>query len=773
MTHGQPTGSDTQEPAFEPEIHQAIRFDLPVEGMTCASCAARLQRVLGRVEGVESADVNYATAQATISVQPGEVDREALVEAIERAGFDVPEGVDGEDPAALAEARAAAEARERAGLRRDTLLAAVLTLPVFVLGMAGMHGGLDWEPGHWISLVLSAAVVGWSGRRFFADAWTAARNRDANMNTLVAVGVSAAWLLSAAATVAPGLFPGERPIYFESAAVVVTLVLFGRWLEAGAKGRAGRAVAELMTLAPPTARVVRRGAVEEVPAEEVRIGDLVEARPGDRIAADGVIESGRTSVDESMLTGESVPVSRAPGDPVLAGTVNGEGVIRYRATATGRRTALARIARAVHDAQAAKPPVQRLADRIAAVFTPAVMGIALVTFIAWMALGGGFTDALLSAVSVLVVACPCALGLATPTAILVGTGEAARQGILFRDASALERAHAVRTVVFDKTGTLTEGRFAVEAVEPAPGMDRDALLAACAAVESGSEHPLGRAILEAAEGLALPAAREARAIPGQGIEAVVEGARWRVVAPRFAGDPAVPADRVRALEDAGATVVVALRDGAWAGLLALADQPRAEAEEALARLRAMGVVPVMLTGDARRVARRVAERLGIAEVEAEVLPEDKARTVARIAREHQDGGLVAMIGDGVNDAPALAAAHVGVAMGSASAVAIEAAPVALVRNDLRLVPAALDLSRATMRTIRQNLAWAFGYNVIAIPVAAGALYPVWGLRLSPMIAGAAMALSSVSVVTNSLRLRGRARRRTHRTDSGSPSRTRA
>lgn len=729
------------------EPNAPARFDLPVQGMTCASCASRLQRVLGRVEGVEEATVNYATGVATLAVAPGEVDRAQLEAAVDQAGFTVPEGVDGEDPAALARARQEEQAREQVDLRNDTLLAAVLTLPVFVMGM----GFMSWRPGHWISMVLTALLLAKPGRRFFEDAVKVARTGSANMNTLVALGVGSAWALSAVATVAPEAL-GSHAVYFESAAVVVTLVLLGRWLESRAKSRAGEAVRALFELAPPTAEVVRGGTPVEVPADEVRVGDLVLARPGARIAADGLVERGRSALDRSLLTGESVPQAVGPGDPVMAGAVNHSGILRYRATATGKQTALAGIARLVHEAQAGRPPIQRLVDQVAAVFTPVVLVIALGTFAAWVALGPSVADAVLAAVSVLVIACPCALGLATPTAILVGTGEASRRGVLFRDARALEQLHGVRTVVTDKTGTLTQGRFGVVAVEPAEGapVDADGLRRALAALEADSEHPIGRALAQAAPE-PLPTAADVEVVPGLGITGTIEGRAWVVGNRRLLDGIDVPEKAIAAHEAEGRTVVLAAADGAFVGLVALADPVRPEATEAVAALRARGVEVVMLTGDSDRVAQAVAARLGIQRVEAEVLPEDKARHVEALRRAR--GGAVAMIGDGINDAPALAAADVGVAMGAGAAVALEAAPVTLVSDDLRSIDTAITLSQATLRTIRQNLGWAFAYNVLAIPLAAGALYPAFGLRLSPMVAGAAMALSSVSVVANSLRLR--------------------
>lgn len=728
------------------------RVELPIHGMTCGSCAVRLEKVLGKVDGVEQASVNYATGRAALDLRPGSVGRDALVAAVERAGFSVPAALaDTEEPADRARARADLDRAERRSLLRDLLLAGVLTVPVVIFGMAFMH----WVPGAWASALLSLVVLVWPGRRFFLDGWKAVGQGSANMNTLVSLGAGAAWLLSAAALVWPSLSP-THALYFESAASVVTLVLLGRALEAGAKGKAGEAIQALLALAPPTAHVRRGGAVVEVPARSLLPGDLLILRPGDKVAADGRVEEGRGALDEAMLTGESVPVEKGPGDSVFAGTVNGQGSLQVRLTAVGADTALHHILRTVEEAQAVKPPVQRLVDRISAVFTPVVMVLSLVTFGLWMAFGPGFADAALAAVTVLVIACPCALGLATPTAILVGTGAAAQRGILFRDSAALERVRDTRTVVFDKTGTLSEGRLQVVAVEPAKRddtkRDEQSFLAALAAIEARSEHPLGQAVVRAAAGLTLPSASAVESRPGHGIEGQVEGARWQIGSRRHLAPVQIPDELGRDHEDAGATVIFATCDGEYAGLLALRDPLRAEAHGVVAALKARGIRPVLLTGDSQRVGAAVARALGIADFEAEVLPADKARRVQELSRE----GGVAMVGDGVNDAPALAAADVGFAMGGATAVAIEAAPVTLVRPDLRLVLDAIDISTATLRTIRENLGWAFGYNLLAIPVAAGVLYPHFGLRLTPMMAGAAMALSSLSVVLNSLRLRGAA-----------------
>ncbi|MCB9760355.1 MAG: copper-translocating P-type ATPase [Alphaproteobacteria bacterium] len=716
---------------------EPARFDLPVEGMTCASCSTRLQKVLRRVDGVIEADVNYATGIASLAVAPGAVDRDAVVSAVERAGFEVPEDRDLSDPAADAEAWRAHEQAEIDALRRDVLLAVVLTVPVFVIGMFFM----GWDAGHWLSAALATPVVFLSGRRFFLDAARQLTQGTANMNTLVAMGTGAAWGLSVAGL----LWLGHRAIYFESAAVVVTLVLLGRWLEARAKGSAAESLRRLSDLTPQRASVLRGGEVVDIDARAVRVGDLVVARPGGRLPVDGVVEEGVSEVDESMLTGESMPVRKRAGDAVMAGTVNGSGALRYRALGVGADTALARVVQLVREAQAGKAPVQRLVDRVAAVFVPVVMGIAALTFAEWWWWGGDAVVAAVNAVSVLVIACPCALGLATPTAILVGTGRGAALGILVQGAEALERAHAVDRVVMDKTGTLTLGRPEVEAVRPAPGFTEDEVLALAAAVEAASEHPLAGAIVRRAG--KVQAATEVNAEVGRGVRGQVGGRAVLVGSARLLGERGVDLSPLEPLaEEAEAQGKAAVRvavDGAPAGVVVLADPLRPEAAEAVAALRDQGIQVTLCTGDRAPAARAIAAQLGVDDVRAEQLPEDKHGVVQALRAQ---GAVVAMIGDGVNDAPALAAADVGVAMGSGTDVARRTAALTLMREDLRLLPQSLALSRATMRVIRQNLGWAFGYNVLAIPLAVSG-------ALSPMVAGGAMALSSVSVVTNALRLR--------------------
>jgi P-type Cu+ transporter len=758
-----------------PQVEDStVCFDLPVDGMTCASCAVRLEKVLSKVSGVVHSNVNFATSHATLAVRGGLVSRDRLVLAIERAGFSVPFVAPDLGDAAEAEAQRARDREHARILRRDTILSLALAFPVLVVGMAPHALGLVGVHAHSLFVspaadlvcgLLTAAVLVIGGRHFFVDAIRQLRQGSANMNTLVSLGTAAAFALSVVASVRPSLFP-ERAVYFESAAVVVALVLLGRSMEARAKGRATDAILGLMELTPATASVLRGDDVVTIPARDVRTGDLVVVRPGDSIPADGVVERGESAVDESMLTGEAVPVSRGPGDRVLAGTVSTGGSFRYRATAVGRDTALAHIAAAVRDAQANKAPVQRLVDKVAGVFTPVVLVLALLTASVWLLAGGGVPAACLAATSVLVVACPCALGLATPTAILVATGTAARQGILFRDAEALERAGAATVLVFDKTGTVTRGRFRVAEVvaqeDGERGFSTEEILALAASLEQDSEHPLGQAIVVKTkeEGLKIESVTEMGSTPGRGVWGRVAGHDVLVGGDRLLAGRGVATgarEQITALEAGGRTVVRVAVDGRLAGLVALVDELRPEARDVVAELHALGLGTRLITGDNARSAQAAAVAAGVGSVEAEVSPEGKAARVVAL-RERPDGGpvtVVAMVGDGINDAPALAAADVGFAMASGTTVAVQAASVTLLRPDLRLLPIAIQLSRRTMRIIRQNLAWAFGYNVLAIPIAAGALYPLFGVRLSPMLAGAAMALSSVSVVTNSLRLKRR------------------
>ncbi|HYE51872.1 MAG TPA: heavy metal translocating P-type ATPase [Azospirillaceae bacterium] len=720
----------------------AESVDLAIGGMTCASCVARVEKVLGRVPGVLEATVNLATERA--QVRGAGVDPAALVAAVERAGYTArPLAPDA--PAAPDDAREQAVRRELHHL----LVAAVLSLPL-VLPMLAEPFGLHLMLPGWVQLLLATPVQFWLGRRFYVAGWKAARAGAGNMDLLVALGTTAGWGLSTwmLATAHAG---HEPHLYYEASAVVVTLVLLGKWLEGRAKRQTTEAIRALTALRPETARVRRGGTEREVPLADVRVGDLVVVRPGERVAVDGRVAEGASHVDESLLTGESLPVAKHPGDKVTGGAINGDGLLLVETTAVGAETVLARIIRLVEGAQAAKAPIQRLLDRVSAVFVPAVLLVALATFAGWLLAGAGVEAAAVNAVAVLVIACPCALGLATPTAVMAGTGVAARAGILIKDAEALERAHAVDTVAFDKTGTLTEGKPTVVALAPAAGLDEAGLLRLAAAVQGGSEHPLARAVAAeaAARGVDAPAAQAVRALPGRGVAATVEDRPLLLGSRRLMEESGVAtaalAGRAAELEAEGRTVswLAGAGGGPALGLLAFGDAPKPGAAEAVARLRREGVRTVMLTGDNRGSAMAAAHRLGIDEVVAEVLPQDKADAVARLK---QGGRVVAMVGDGVNDAPALAAADVGIAMATGTDVAMHAAGVTLMRGDPALVADAISISRRTYAKIRQNLFWAFAYNVVGIPLAALGL-------LSPVVAGAAMAFSSVSVVGNALLLR--------------------
>ncbi len=719
----------------------ASSLQLQITGMTCASCVNRVEKALLKVPGVESAAVNLATERATVRAAAG-VPASALVDAVGKAGYE----------ARLAEAEGGAPAAApRLPEWWPVAVGAVLTLPLVAPMLLSLFGIEAMLPGLW-QLALATPVQFWLGARFYVAGAKAVRAGSGNMDLLVALGTSAAYGLSLYL-----LFThaghGMPHLYFEASAAVITLVLLGKWLEARAKRQTADAIRALNALRPATARVRRGGVEAELPLAEVVVGDLIAIRPGERVPVDGEVAEGSSHVDESLITGESLPVVKAAGDKVTGGSINAEGALLVKTLAVGTETTLARIIRLVESAQAAKAPIQRIVDRVSAVFVPVVLGIGLVTLAAWMAATGNWEQALVNAVAVLVIACPCALGLATPTAIMAGTGVAARHGILIRDAQALELAHAVTTVAFDKTGTLTEGRPALARLEPAPGLAHDEVLALAAALQAHSEHPLGRAVTDAARAraLAVPAARDATALPGRGLEATVDGRRLALGSKRLLrelGAPPGPLDEAAArLEGEGRTIswlIDQAGDGARVlGLLAFGDSVKPAAREAVAQLHAQGIGSVMLTGDNRGSAQAVARELGIDEVQAEVLPADKAAAVERLRGA---GRVVAMVGDGINDAPALAAADVGIAMATGTDVAMETAGITLMRGDPRLVADAVAISRRTVAKIKQNLFWAFGYNVVGIPLAA------FGL-LDPVIAGAAMAFSSVSVVSNALLLR--------------------
>jgi Cu+-exporting ATPase len=709
---------------------------LPIGGMTCASCVARVERALRAVAGVHAVSVNLATEKASVN---GSASRAALTDAVRAAGYEV---------ALLPAGGAAAATPAGRPAWWPVAIAALLSLPL-VLPMLGQPFGLDLMLPGALQLLLATPVQFWLGARFYRAGWKALRAGSGNMDLLVALGTSAAYGLSLYLLLSSAHAHGAPHLYFESSAAVITLVLLGKWLEGRAKRQTVGALAALEGLRPVDALVRRGGVDTRIALDALRVGDLMVILPGARVAADGVVREGVSHLDESLLTGESLPVAKAPGAAVTGGAVNADGVLLAEATAVGAATVLSRIIRSVEEAQAVKAPIQRLVDRVSAVFVPLVLAVALVTLLGWGLLGGDWQVALLNAVAVLVIACPCALGLATPTAIMVGTGAAARHGILIKDAAALETAHAVDVVVFDKTGTLSAGRPQLAALEAVAGEDPQRVLLLAAALQQYSAHPLARAVLDAAaaQGLTPPAASAARALPGRGVQAEVDGATVVLGNRRLMGELGLAPGATAAHDGAGRTVswLAERRDGParLLGLLAFGDTLKAGAAPAIARLLASGVTPVLLSGDNRAAVAAAARTLGIARVHAEVLPADKAELIDKLRAA---GHRVAMVGDGVNDAPALAAADVGMAMGTGADIAMHSAGITLMRGDPALVADALDISRRTYRKIRQNLGWAFVYNLVGLPLAA------FGL-LNPVLAGAAMALSSVSVVANALLLR--------------------
>ncbi|HEV7903757.1 MAG TPA: heavy metal translocating P-type ATPase [Pyrinomonadaceae bacterium] len=758
------------------------RVDLSLAGMTCNACARRIERRLSNAEGVRSANVNFATARATVEYDRRATGAAQLIEAVKEIGFGASDaGAEG-----AAERAGEAERAEQQTLRRRFIVAAVLSVPVVLIAMS--HGRVALFNVAWINraqLALVLPVIFYSGRPFYEGAWTALRHRAADMNTLIATGTGAAFIYSLVVTFAPQLVAGAHdaattgmsnggahlpvaPVYYEAASVIITLLLLGRLLEARARGKTSEAIKRLVGLQPRTARVVGEDGQEvDLPVEAVKVGDTIFVRPGERIPVDGVVVEGASAVNEAMLTGESMPVEKTAGAEVIGATMNGTGSFRFRATKVGRDTALQQIVRMVEQAQGQRAPIARLADRVSGYFTPIVICIAILAFVVWFIsapVESRLSYALVSFVSVLIIACPCALGLATPTAVLVGTGRGAEQGILVKGGEALETAHRLTTIVLDKTGTITRGQPALTDVLTIENFDADELLRLAAAAERGSEHPVGEAIVRGARarGLAGASVEKFNALAGHGVEAEVEG--WRVLLgnlklmtersvlmkERGVGASGDLEERAAALTAAGKTAVYVAIDGAAAGVLAVADETKAESKEAVGALQKLGLEVVMITGDNRVTAEAVAREVGIRRVLAEVLPEGKAAEVRKLQRE---GRRVAMVGDGINDAPALAAADIGIAIGTGTDVAIEASDITLIRGDLRGVVTAIALSRQTIKVIKQNLFWAFVYNALGIPLAAGVFYPFTGWLLSPVVASAAMALSSVSVVANSLRLK--------------------
>ena len=819
-SHEHHHGTDETPRSPERRGPEIARADLPIEGMTCASCANRIEMRLTKQPGVASASVNFATKVATVRFDPATTGPETLTQAVDDIGYRavVPKpavghtthahgpanpahGQPGHDHAAmLAAQRGDAHEAHAMGAGEDhsahmnvgeaearrllmkTVVGTVLSLPVLAIAMS--HGKIEafnvpWI--NWLQLALTTPVLFWCGAQFFRSAWKGVKHFSANMDTLVAMGTGAAYLYSLAATIWPGFFAGVSgtashaagtdramngmkmvPVYYEAAAVIIVLILLGKYFEARATGRTSTAIKRLIGMQAKTARVVRGGGggvEQDVPIESVVVGDIVVVRPGEKIPVDGRVESGASAVDESMLTGESLPVEKKPGDSVFGATMNTTGALRFTATKVGRDTALQQIVRLVQEAQGSKAPIARLADQISGIFVPIVIAIAAVTFMVWWFASPVETRlsmSLVTAVSVLIIACPCALGLATPTAIMVGTGRGAERGVLIKGGEALETAHTLTAIVLDKTGTITEGKPALTDVVAAPGggYSEEELLRLAASAEKNSEHPLAAAIVRGARerGLALSEPTEFGAVVGHGVEATVEGrgvliGKVALLAQR--GIAVSLEDRAAALAALGRTPMFVAVDGREAGMVAVADRVKPESKAAIGRLRAMGLRVVMVTGDNRRTADAVSAQVGVDQVFAEVLPKDKAEKVGSLQAE---GHIVGMVGDGINDAPALAQADVGMAIGTGTDVAIEASDITLIRGDLRTVPDAIWLSHATMRTIRQNLFWAFIYNIVSIPVAAGALFPFTGWLLSPIIASAAMAFSSVSVVLNSLRL---------------------
>ncbi len=748
----------------EPAI--STKRELAITGMTCASCVRSVETALADVPGVASAEVNLANERATVRLADA-VDSAALVHAVERAGYGalvIPEG-DAARAAAVDDERALRR-RYVESLRRRLVLAGVLGAAVMVLSMAP-HLFAALEHAEWRAyalFLLATPVQLWAAAPFYRAAWNGARHGTSNMNTLIAVGTTAAYGLSVAATFLPGLFiaNGLEPhesLYYETSSAIIALVLAGRFMEARARAHTGDAIRALLALGAKTARVRRPGGVEEdVAIELLKVGDVVLVGPGETVATDGLVLAGSSAVDESMLTGESLPVEKTAGAEVTGGTLNTTGALRFRATRIGENTTLAQIVRLVEDAQASKAPIQRLVDDIAAIFVPIVFAIAGLAFAAWMFFGPEpkVSYAITAFIAVLIIACPCALGLATPTAIMVGTGRGAARGILIKSAQALEAAQRVDTVAFDKTGTLTVGRPEVTDVLVCADIGEDEAIRLMASAELRSEHPLAGAILEAAraKGLAPSEPQRFESFPGQGVHAVVDGHDVYVGNKAFAvahGFADLGDGLLAHHESAGKTPLVATIDGKPLAILALADVPRSAAKEAIAELRRMGLRTILVSGDTRRTAEAIARTLGIEEVRAEVRPDGKAALIADLQRA---GRRVAMVGDGVNDAPALAQADLGIAIGSGTDVAIASAGMVLVGGDPRGVPRALRLARRTVGTIRTNLFWAFFYNVALIPLAAGVFYPFLGVLLSPIFAAGAMAVSSVTVVTNSLRLRG-------------------
>ncbi len=742
-----------------------------VTGMTCASCVANIENALNKVPGVLSAAVNLASEKATVEYDASLSSKADFAKAVEGAGYSVSGEISAEGIGEAEDVVAAAR-RETRILRNKLIFAGSFALLILIGSLVGGFPGKRY-----LLWALATPVQFWAGWQFYKGTWGALKHKRANMNTLIAVGTSAAYLYSVAAILFPSFFAAggrEAALYFDTAALIIALILMGRFLEARAKGQTSEAIKRLVGMQPKTARVLRDGQEVDIPVDEVLVGDLVIVRPGERIPVDGILREGHSSIDESMITGESLPMEKGIGDEVIGATINKTGAFKFEATKVGKDTALAQIIKLVEEAQGSKAPIQRLADVISAYFVPAVIGVAILTFILWYFVGPepALTFALLNFVAVLIIACPCALGLATPTAIMVGTGKGAENGVLIRSGVALETAHKIKAIILDKTGTLTQGQPVVTDIVAAEGMAEERLLQVTASAERGSEHPLGEAIVKAAQerNIELAEATEFNAIPGHGIEASVNGQKMLLGNLKLMKDRDISLNGLEQestrLSSEGKTPMFVSIDGQAAGIIAVADTLKPNSKEAIRELHRLGLEVVMLTGDNRRTAEAIAQEVDIDRVLAEVLPQDKANEVKKLQAE---GKIVAMVGDGINDAPALAQADVGIAIGTGTDVAMEAADVTLMSGDLRGIVTAIALSKRTLRTIKQNLFWAFAYNTVLIPVAAGILYLAFGQAgvptalqpilgdygfLNPILAAAAMALSSVTVVSNSLRLRG-------------------